>query len=89
MAKQKVEVWLYEVWGNDDCGYHVNNQWRDRTCEVECDSVDWSGRPEVSDRALAELIGIHGEFEVRGDDSLIMFDDPWNGYPLGHVVIVG
>lgn len=91
MLKTEWEVWTYDVWGNEEDGWDVN----DRTCvcrrlQVECIVKTWNrGTPqqfssaELPVRVMLDWFG--GEATNDGDDLHYYFEDE-NGKPLGEMI---
>jgi hypothetical protein len=87
------ELWSYDVWGNEDDGYDVN----DRSCfdrAYELDiviEVNNPGTPTMfenaypSDEQIREAFGIKGEFNTWGDDVQIYIESDDTGYPIGEM----
>ena len=73
-------LWFYDVWGNAEDGYNVN----DRNCadrNVEFDCADDTG-PTMAQ--IADILGC-AESEIEnggGDDMVIYIDEAADGRPL-------
>jgi len=74
------ELWFYDVWGNAEDGYEVNNRFcNNRNLEIEC--ADDTG-PTMAQ--IAEILGCD-ESEIEdggGDDMVIYIDESADGKPL-------
>lgn len=94
-VETKWEVWTYDVWGNSEEGYEVN----DRFCkhreyplalEVEVYNV---GTPQEfegaspTDEQIKEILSITGwtEIDVDGDDLSLYVSSADDGCPLGEL----
>lgn len=82
----KWEVWTYDVWGNPEDGYDVN----DRSCacrDYEIESDD--GQPtDVQIRECFETyFGLGGEgIETGGSDTTVYVGRARDGYPIGEMI---
>lgn len=91
------EVWAYDVWGNAEDGYSVNNRFCvNRAFEAEAIvKVYNAGTPqqfesaELSDDTIRAALGIKGEFtDSVGDDTHYYPESEDDGYPLGELFCV-
>lgn len=87
------ELWAYDVWGNAEDGYEVN----DNTCidraypirlKVETNNAGterefYSAYP--SDYQIKKAFGIVGKFHTWGDDITIYVESDKNDYPIGEL----
>lgn len=88
------DVWTYDVWGNEDDGYEVNDRYNQhRDYEIECAvEVYNAGTPQQfesaypSDEQIREALGLRDscQFETDGDD-LTIYVNTVDGYPLGEL----
>jgi len=83
-----IEVWTYDVWGNEEDGYEVND--RSKIAEYETDLT------ELSDKDIKEIIEenfFHPETidsDGNGDDQhvyLVLNDMDHSDYPLGEIYL--
>jgi hypothetical protein len=87
------EVWTYDVWGDAEDGYDVNDRScmaRDLPirCKVERNNPDTpheflSASP--SDYQLGRIFGFSGRLETDGDDLVIYVRRARDGYPIGEL----
>jgi len=87
-TKNIIEVWTYDVWGNEEDGYEVND--RSKISEYETDLT------ELSDKDIKEIIA-EQFFEPEticddgnGDDQhiyLVLNDKEHSDYPLGEIYL--
>ena len=87
-TKNTIEVWTYDVWGNEEDGYEVND--RSKIAEYETDLI------ELSDKDIKEIIEenfFHPETidsDGNGDDQhvyLVLNDTDHSDYPLGEIYL--
>ena len=84
-----VQIWLYDVWGNEKDGYEVNDQWKHEE-PITMDMETWE-TPELLKKVLKKYIlkpGIH----MKSIDFPI-FDEDYtefevHGRPIGRMEIV-
>jgi hypothetical protein len=84
-----IEVWVYDVWGNDEDGYDVND--RSKVASYETD------KKELSDKDIKEIIEeyflnpdkITLDNNVMSDNCfyLLFNDKDHSDYPLGEIDI--
>lgn len=88
------EVWSYDVWGNEEDGYDVNDKYCDnREYEISASvkiANPGTGREfeyiEVSDRAIKEALSIKSGVKISTDgDDVNIYVETDNGYPLGEL----
>lgn len=88
------EIWTYDVWGNAEDGFYVN----DRTCvyrdyKICCKAQTYNaGTPgeftvyELTDRQIKrvarEVFGFTCALDIDGDDQRIYVQRAKDGYPL-------
>lgn len=79
-------VWSYDVWGNAEDGYEVNNRFSVATVREKADLTD------ADAIRLAQRVGLLSRganvdtVTVAGDDFTIEFEDAEDGFPLGSLV---
>ena len=86
-----VELWTYDVWGNEQDGYEVND--RSKIAEIETDIK------ELTSEKIAEIVGeyfYHPENITRDNNIcsdnmvyLVMNDENHSDYPLGEIFLRG
>jgi len=83
------ELRTYDVWGNADDGYEVNDSYRAGTHDfaavmtahnIGTDRCFVSA--ESTDREIKKVLGITGAIEVTGDDVNYYVNRKRDGYPL-------
>lgn len=88
------EAWDYDVWGNAEEGYDVNNRFRigefeeNAAIRVYNAGTEHEFRSaELSDDQIRDMLGIRAEvpIETDGDDMVIYVTAEENGYPLGEL----
>lgn len=87
------EVWMYDVWGNKQDGYDVN----DRTCvnrslEVNCKvQIANDNTPQrfeyagLSDYKIKQIFGVSCKLDVWGDDCTYYVNRESDSYPIGEL----
>ncbi len=82
----------YDVWGNADNGYDVNDVYRqgsiDLTLTVETHNtgtMDEFESASPSDDQLCDVFGFTGKIETDGDDLFISVNRAKDGYPIGEL----
>lgn len=87
------ECWSYDVWGNAQDGYEVN----DRSCfdraypiraKVKVYNVGTPNefsQAEVTDYQLGKLFGTRAKLSTEGDDTVIYVTRESDGYPIGEL----
>ena len=73
-------LWFYDVWGNAEDGYEVNDRYCDnRNLEIECADDDGPTMAQI-----AEILGCpESEIEeTGGDDMVIYINEASDGKPL-------
>ena len=73
------EYWLYDVWGNSEEGYEVN----DRSCEDRKVPFRCKDGDSPTLRQIANRIGCKpSEITIDGDDTSIYVNESEDGKPL-------
>jgi hypothetical protein len=81
-----IEIWTYDVWGNEEDGYEVND--RSKVDTIETDLT------ELTDAKIKELISDYFldpeniDTDGYGDEKhvyLVFNDDEHSDYPLGEI----
>jgi hypothetical protein len=93
--KTQWRVNLYDVWGNEEDGWEVNNFGRENYCEVMAEVAVYNkGLPNeflaasLTDAQIKEIFGIDDEIAVGGDDIHYIIDGAKDGYPYGSMYCV-
>lgn len=89
------EVRTYDVWGNEEHGWDVNDSFvTDRDYPIACPVKTWNvGKPgqfssaSPTDAQIREALGlkVDAAIETDGDDMTIYVTASSNGYPLGEL----
>lgn len=87
------EVQTFDVWGNEDDGYEVNNTFADGEFELTiAPEVFNGGTPSEfyvatpTDSQIRKLLGVRCAIETDGDDVCIDVERARDGRPLGRLV---
>lgn len=88
-------VWAiatYDVWGNAEGGYEVNDVYRrgeiELRAEVEHNNVGTEQAftsASLSDREIRKAFGVRCQITVEGDDLTYYVNRSSNGYPIGEL----
>lgn len=93
------EVWTYDIWGNRQDGFEVN----DRSCHarkhlIVCPVQRWNAGTEhefesaspgnTQIRQALGLTGMNDGIEVDGDDMSIYIANARNGKPIGELLCI-
>lgn len=87
------EVWQYEVWGNKQDGYDVNDRWCvNRSLDVNCkiqianentpQQFEYAG---LSDYKIKKIFGVSCKLYIQGDDIHYYVERASDGYPIGEL----
>jgi hypothetical protein len=88
------ELWSYDVWGNSEDGYEVNDRScfdRDYVinCKIEHNNANLPAlafdSASPSDYQIKKAFGVSCAIETNGDDTHITIDRASDGYPLGEM----
>lgn len=82
------ELWDYDVWGNCQDGYEVNNQWKWGSLVLP---VDFTYRELWSLLKFVGFLRNHVKFSnlaFGGDDMFVSVDNKSDGYPVCHINVV-
>jgi len=85
---------VYDVWGNAEDGYDVNDSFSDGSIDIRCKiqrmnvvmpvQMQWvCAYP--SDYQIGNIFGFSGKLEITGDDTVIYVNRESDGYPLGEL----
>lgn len=93
--KQTYELWSYDVWGNKDDGYEVNDRYCfDRAYIVNVKPVKYNQGTEreftsypLSDYAIKKAFGVSCAIDTEGDDRIICVNRKSDGYPIGEMIL--
>lgn len=88
------EVWTYDVWGNEEDGFEVNDRsCADRKLELFIPSKVYNAGAELefrsaspSDKQLSDIFGY--SIETDGDDMTIYATNSKTGRPIGEMVCI-
>lgn len=88
MAKVKT-IWakyVYDIWGNAEDGYDVNDVFSDGEVILNCEIKNGGNflYASPSDNQLKKVFGYTGKIDTLGDD-LIIYVNTLKGYPLGEL----
>jgi hypothetical protein len=87
------ECWNYDVWGNKQEGYTVN----DRSCfnrnlELTLPVIVYNDKTphkfsgaSISDYKIKQIFGVSCKIEVSGDDITYYIERASDGYPIGEM----
>ena len=77
------EVWEYEVWGNEEEGWTVNDRFCiDRSCTIK------SRGDFPSDYQIRKAFGVGFRIETDGDDTIIHVDRARDSLPIGEMLLI-
>lgn len=86
------EIATYDVWGNAEDGYDVNDVYRQGETEIDCKiELNNPGTPfefksaSPSDSQIREVFGIKCSIETDGDDMVIYVNRSRDSYPIGEL----
>lgn len=90
------ELWSYDVWGNRQDGYDVNDRLcfnREYVINVKIKTNNPGSPREFqsaypSDYQIKKAFGVSCKIETRGDDLNIYIDRASDGYPLGEMICI-
>lgn len=95
MINTEWEVRTYDVWGNADEGYEVNDAYSNGTVSLRLRiQVNNEGTlyqfdsAFPSDRQLKNVFGVSARLDVDGDDVLILVNRARDGYPIGELRLI-
>ena len=86
------EIATYDVWGNADDGFEVNDVYRHGETEIACKvEVNNRGNPQEfksaypTDSQIREVFGINCGIDIDGDDMVIYINRARDSYPIGEL----
>lgn len=86
------EITTYDVWGNADDGFEVNDVYRHGNTEIACKvEVNNQGTPQEfksacpTDSQIREVFGINCRIDTDGDDMVIYINRARDSYPIGEL----
>ncbi len=90
------EVRTYDVWGNRDDGYDVNDVFSlSEDTRIDCKvQTHNAGTPQQFDSAtpsdgqIRKVFGVSCKIETDGDDTRITVDRASDGYPIGELTCI-
>lgn len=78
----KYRLYIYDVWGNSEDGYEVNDKFPQCTIEV----ADINNDEAIFDALTDEGYCINGvEINIEGDEQVLYFDSSIDGKPLAEL----
>jgi len=95
-VKTTWELWNYDVWGNDDDGYEVNDRFCfNREYTINLKPVTYNqGTPRAfiaaypSDYQIKKAFGVSCAIDADGDDTVIYVNRESDGYPIGEMYCI-
>jgi hypothetical protein len=87
------ELWSYDVWGNAEDGYDVNDSIcieREYSIHIKIETNNPGTEREFysaypSDYQIRKAFGIVGAFHTWGDETTIYVESDKTGYPIGEM----
>jgi hypothetical protein len=87
------DAWTYDVWGNKEDGYDVNDRFNmSRGLDIRCKvTVNNAGMPgeflsaSPSPYQIGRIFGTYSLLELDGDDTVIYVNRYSDGYPIGEL----
>ncbi len=86
------EIATYDVWGNADDGFEVNDVYRCGTTEIACKiEVNNRGTPQEfksahpSNYQIKKVFGTRSRIDTDGDDMVIYVNRSRDSYPIGEL----
>ena len=93
-VKTSWELWSYDVWGNKEEGFDVNDRFnmdRDYLINLKIENNNpntsiqfFSAYP--SDYQIQKAFGTRSELDLSGDDCIIYVNRESDGYPIGEMI---
>jgi len=77
------ELWEYDVWGNEEDGWTVN----DRSCIDRAYTIRSRG-DSPSDYQIRKAFGLGCKVDIDGDDTIIYVDRERDGLPIGEMLLI-
>ena len=87
--RNMIEIWLYDVWGNEEDGYEVNDRTKISEYETELISLTDEGVREIISDEFLNYAAISDD--GNGDNQhayLVLNDKKHTDYPLGEIYLV-
>ena len=91
----KWQLWEYDVWGNKEDGYQVNDRFKVGEVEIKLKTViDNINTPfqfvsaSVSDWKIKQLFGVSCKIDVDGDDTSYYIERSSDNYPIGEMFCI-
>lgn len=86
------EISTYDVWGNADDGFEVNDVYRHGETEIACKvEVNNRGTPQEflsaypTDYQIKKVFGTRSRIDTEGDDLVIYVNRARDCYPIGEL----
>lgn len=83
------ELWTYDVWGNEQDGFEVNDKYRSGAFDFPLEVKTYNaGTPQEfvsanpTDEQIVSILGINCAIETDGDDLTIYVNRASNGKPI-------
>jgi hypothetical protein len=87
----KVRGWTFDVWGNEEDGYEINDRYDQGTYDVP--EKDWlTVKPNRMLKWIKEIIGLKrhvraNQLEIDSSNEYHIFVEDRKGYPLGELEV--
>jgi hypothetical protein len=84
-----IEVWLYDVWGNEEDGYDVNDRTKIASYDTDLTKLTSKDIDEIIKDSFHHEENISIDNNVMGDNPvyLLLNDDEHTDYPLGEIYL--
>ena len=95
--EQTFEIRTYDVWGNAEDGYEVNNVFSAGKVTLDVPVKVYNEgtpqqfeSPEITDDQIRQALGLRRNFpiETDGDDTIIYVNSERTGKPLGELFLI-
>ena len=85
----RIEVWVYDVWGNEDDGYEVNDRSKVSDYETDITELTSESIKNIIEEEFFHPENIEIDNNVMCDNPvyLILNDDEHTDYPLGEIFL--
>jgi hypothetical protein len=82
------EIWTYDVWGNAQDGWEVNDRFcQQRAAEMPTDADDATILRTLKEWGILKKTTQLRHLEIDGDDGLITVNQAKDGYPLCEMIL--
>lgn len=82
----KYAVWTYDVWGNAEDGYDVNDRHKIAVVDLSEKPTDGEIIQAMYDTGIVTNEGIRNQMEVTGEPELLYVNVEEDGYPVAELV---